>query len=73
VHVYGAASPETRAVCDPRHLSLHLFPWTAGAARAGLARDAVYLARPDGYVAFAGGPDSATAIASHLDDRQLTA
>lgn len=73
VHVYGdEVAPETRVVCDERHLPLHVFPWTAVAARAGFARDAVYLVRPDGYVGFAGDRNSAGAIASYLNDRELT-
>lgn len=47
VHVYGEATPET-------DVPLHVFPWTAEAARAGLKRNAAYLVRPDGYVAVAG-------------------
>jgi 2-polyprenyl-6-methoxyphenol hydroxylase-like FAD-dependent oxidoreductase len=54
VHSYGEASAETRAVIRQRGLPLHEFPWTAEAQNAGLSRDALYLIRPDGYVAYAG-------------------
>ena len=40
--------------------------------RTGLRRDAVYLVRPDGYVALADSEGRATAITSYLDARRLT-
>jgi hypothetical protein len=50
-------------------LQLYVLPWTREAGRAGLARDALYLVRPDGYVALAsdiGGLDALTRyVASH--------
>jgi 2-polyprenyl-6-methoxyphenol hydroxylase-like FAD-dependent oxidoreductase len=72
VHVYGDAAPEVQAVCDTRKLPLHVFPWCPEVGRMGLRRNAVYLLRPDGYVARADPAGSATAIASYLDTRQLT-
>ena len=53
VHIYGDAVPEIRAVCAERHLALHEFGWQPAMERAGLRRDALYLLRPDGYVALA--------------------
>jgi 2-polyprenyl-6-methoxyphenol hydroxylase-like FAD-dependent oxidoreductase len=53
VHVYGSA---TRALLDACHrlgMPVHVFAWDERARRAGLARDALYLVRPDGYVALA--------------------
>jgi 2-polyprenyl-6-methoxyphenol hydroxylase-like FAD-dependent oxidoreductase len=72
VHVYGDAAPEVQAVCDARKLPLHVFPWRPEVGRTGLRRNAVYLLRPDGYVALADPAGSATAITSYLDARQLT-
>ena len=37
----------------------------------GLFRDALYLVRPDGYIAFAAGGGSAAELASYLDARRL--
>ena len=73
VHVYGDAAPEIQAVCDGRKLPLHVFPWRPEMGRAGLRRNAVYLVRPDGYVALADPKGSATAVTSYLDARKLTA
>jgi 2-polyprenyl-6-methoxyphenol hydroxylase-like FAD-dependent oxidoreductase len=72
VHVYGDASPEIRAACDERKLPLHVFPWGPAMGRAGLRRNAVYLVRPDGYVALADAEGSATVLRSYLDARKLS-
>jgi hypothetical protein len=69
VHVYGDAAPGMQAVCDDRKLPLHVFPWRADMGPAGLRRNAVYLVRPDGYVALADAEGSAAAVASYLDAR----
>ena len=53
VHVYGEPRAELRTAADELHLPLHAFSWTPAADDAGLARDAAYLVRPDGYVALA--------------------
>lgn len=61
VHVYGEAKPELTAWCTGRNLALRVFNWRAEHAAAGLARDALYLLRPDTYVALAdtgGSPDA---------------
>jgi hypothetical protein len=71
VHVYGDAAPKTQAVCEVRKLTLYVFPWRPEMSRAGLQRNAVYLVRPDGYVALADREGGATAITSYLDARKL--
>ena len=71
VHVYGSATPEIQAVCNERMLPLHVFPWHLEMGRVGLQRDAVYLVRPDGYVALAAWESTAAAIASYFDARRL--
>jgi hypothetical protein len=72
VHIYGEANSEIRRVCEERGLPLHVFPWRPEAARTGLLRDAVYLLRPDGYVALADPEGRAAAVSSYLDSRKLT-
>ena len=59
VHVYGTATPAARTTVAACGLPLHEFAWTNEARKAGLAKDAVYLIRPDGYVALAMAPDAA--------------
>ena len=70
-HVYGEATRETQAACDARKLPLHVFPWRPVMARTGLQRNALYLVRPDGYVALADPAGSAAAIASYCDARKI--
>jgi 2-polyprenyl-6-methoxyphenol hydroxylase-like FAD-dependent oxidoreductase len=72
VHVYGSATPELEAVCRERTVPLHVFRWGPEIDRAGLRRDALYLVRPDGYVALADPEGSAAALASYLDARRLS-
>ena len=71
VHVYGGASPELRVLCATRHLPLHIFPWRPEMDRAGLQRDAIYLIRPDGYVALADADARPDTVTSYLDRHQL--
>jgi 2-polyprenyl-6-methoxyphenol hydroxylase-like FAD-dependent oxidoreductase len=53
VHVYGKPRAKLDETCAELHLSLHLFPWRQQMSRAGLCQGALYLVRPDGYVALA--------------------
>jgi 2-polyprenyl-6-methoxyphenol hydroxylase-like FAD-dependent oxidoreductase len=73
VHVYGEAMPEITAACRERGLALHVFPWRASMRRTGLRRDALYLVRPDGYVALADPAARATTLLRYLDERSATA
>ncbi len=60
VHVYGSAGAALSAWCARQNVPLHVFPWRSEYEGAGLARDALYLLRPDSYVALAdptGAPD----------------
>jgi hypothetical protein len=71
VHVYGEASAEIRTACDRRKLPLHVFTWRAPMRRIGLRRDAIYLVRPDGYIALADSAASAQGLIAFLDARKL--
>lgn len=53
IHVYGKAKPDLERFCQLKGLALHVFAWSESAETAGLKEDAVYLVRPDGYVALA--------------------
>jgi 2-polyprenyl-6-methoxyphenol hydroxylase-like FAD-dependent oxidoreductase len=53
VHVYGEGSAEVERYCAERRFALHVFPWRPAMESAGFARNAIYLVRPDGYVASA--------------------
>lgn len=53
VHVYGSASAALRAWCTEHGVPLRSYAWHPAHQAAGLARDALYLIRPDTYVAMA--------------------
>jgi 2-polyprenyl-6-methoxyphenol hydroxylase-like FAD-dependent oxidoreductase len=69
LHVYGEAAPEVRAFSLEQKLPLHVFPWRAEMKRSGLRRDALYLVRPDGYVAVAVDRNCAETVRSYLAER----
>ena len=66
VHVYGAADAELSAYCAIRKLPLRTFAWRSEHGTAGLARDALYLLRPDTYVALADEKGAAGAIEDYF-------
>ncbi|MFL5244060.1 MAG: FAD-dependent monooxygenase [Gemmataceae bacterium] len=53
VHVYGEPKRGLIELCAELQIPIHLFPWQPAMRRVGLLRAAVYLVRPDGYVALA--------------------
>jgi hypothetical protein len=71
VHVYGSASAELAAWCAARNIPLHEFEWGSEYEKAGLARDAVYLLRPDTYVALADGSGAPDALERYFGDHGI--
>ncbi|MGH7023464.1 MAG: FAD-dependent monooxygenase [Caulobacteraceae bacterium] len=71
VHVYGRPSAETASWCAENRVALHAFAWTRDCEAAGLARDALYLLRPDTYVALAEPSGSAEALKAYFSERGL--
>ena len=71
VHVYGSASTELAAWCATQNVPLHIFDWRPAHKMAGLARDALYLLRPDSYVALADGAGAASALDSYFTERGI--
>src|SRR5262249_16568763 len=65
-HVYGAVQQDFQAACPELNLPLHPFPWSEGAKKAGIKRDALYLVRPDGYVALASAEQDPNELKSYL-------
>jgi hypothetical protein len=53
-------------------LPLHVFPWKPAMEAAGLQRGALYLVRPDGYVALADPETSPDRLRRYFDDRAIT-
>ena len=72
VHVYGQATSELQTLCEQRNLPLHVFAWIPEMGRGGLQQNAIYLVRPDGYVALADPANSPAALSSYLNTRKIT-
>jgi hypothetical protein len=53
VHVYGDAGAGVKEACAELGVPLHQFDWESRMERAGFQSGALYLVRPDGYVALA--------------------
>jgi 2-polyprenyl-6-methoxyphenol hydroxylase-like FAD-dependent oxidoreductase len=62
VHVYGGASEDLRRWCEREGLRLHVFTWRLEHGAAGLTQNALYLLRPDSYVALVDPSGSAAAL-----------
>jgi 2-polyprenyl-6-methoxyphenol hydroxylase-like FAD-dependent oxidoreductase len=71
VHVYGEADRQVIDACQRLGLTLNTFAWSPAAHRAGLACNATYLVRPDGYVALATESDPATQLAQYFETRGI--
>jgi 2-polyprenyl-6-methoxyphenol hydroxylase-like FAD-dependent oxidoreductase len=71
VHVYGAARSELTKWCADRNVELHVFAWKPQYEAAGLARDALYLLRPDTYVALADASGAPEAVDRYCAERGL--
>jgi hypothetical protein len=73
VHVYGEASPELSQACQARGLDLRRIPWAPGMRKTGVKQDALYLVRPDGYVALAEPRGDAERLLAYLDAHGIAA
>jgi 2-polyprenyl-6-methoxyphenol hydroxylase-like FAD-dependent oxidoreductase len=71
VHVYGSADNELSAWCKAHNLPLHVFAWREEHQAAGLSRDALYLLRPDTYVALADPRCVVQALDRYFTDQQI--
>jgi 2-polyprenyl-6-methoxyphenol hydroxylase-like FAD-dependent oxidoreductase len=71
VHVYGTPRADLLAWCDDCGISLHAFAWRNEHAAAGLARDAIYLLRPDTYVALADSAGAPSELERYFADRNI--
>jgi len=67
VHVYGAAGDALSSWCHGKGLQLRVFDWERAHEHAGLARDAAYLVRPDGYVAMADATGRPEALRDYFE------
>jgi 2-polyprenyl-6-methoxyphenol hydroxylase-like FAD-dependent oxidoreductase len=71
VHVYGNAEGALHGWCARNGVPLHVFPWSPAHEESGLARDALYLLRPDTYVALAAHAPGPAALERYATERGL--
>ncbi len=71
VHVYGAASAELSAWCTAHDLPLHVFEWRQEYETVGFVRDALYLLRPDTYLALVDSSGAPEALARYFATRDI--
>ena len=70
-HVYGDAPQDVAALCSARGFALHAFSWDDAMLDAGLARNAVYFIRPDGYVGLVNTNGNVAQIERYIDEWAL--
>jgi 2-polyprenyl-6-methoxyphenol hydroxylase-like FAD-dependent oxidoreductase len=71
VHVYGEASEDLVRWCAEAGLVLHVFAWRPEHETAGLTLNALYLLRPDSYVALVDPSGSAAALEQYRTARSI--
>ncbi|MFQ6575966.1 FAD-dependent oxidoreductase [Pseudomonas sp. UM16] len=71
VQVYGAVSASLVQWCSGRGIPVDVFIWSDAHAAAGLMRDAVYLIRPDTYIAMAWSNAGAEVLENYFNERGL--
>ena len=71
VHVYGSASAQLTDWCACHDMPLHVFDWRPEHEAAGLARNAIYLLRPDTYVALADASSAPEALELYFSDQEI--
>ncbi len=72
VHVYGTATRDVSAWCATRGIPLHQYAWHEKHAAAGFAKDALYLIRPDAYVALADAAQAPMQLDRYFAEREIS-
>ncbi len=70
-HVYGEAENDLETACRELHLPLHTFALSDGIKDSGLKPGALYLVRPDGYIALASSEQNTTELKAFVERFQL--
>jgi hypothetical protein len=70
-HVYGEVEKDLKIACGELHLPLHAFPFSDCTKDAGFKRGALYLVRPDGYIALASFEQSASKLRAFVEQFHL--
>lgn len=72
LHVYGEAAQDIRLWSDQRQVPLRVFAWSEEYLSAGLARNALYLLRPDSYIALSDPAPSSGKLDKYFADRNIS-
>jgi 2-polyprenyl-6-methoxyphenol hydroxylase-like FAD-dependent oxidoreductase len=72
IHVYGDVRAPLRDTAARHEIPLHVLPWNGDTRKAGLAKDAAYLVRPDGHVALADPKQDVNLLESFLTRFAIT-
>lgn len=72
VHVYGQPRPDVIEACAELGIPICQFAWQPGMRRAGLRAAALYLIRPDGYVALADSAAEPRRLRRYFEERGLS-
>jgi hypothetical protein len=72
VQVYGEAPETLAAWCSDHGVALHLFAFRPDHQAAGIVRDALYLLRPDTYVAVADASGQPEVLKRYFAERGIT-
>lgn len=70
-HVYGSVQQGLQTSCRELNLPLHRFAWNRGASEAGIKCGALYLVRPDGYVALASPEQNVSELRAYVSRFRL--
>ena len=70
-HVYGEVDEDLETECRELHLPLHVFALSDSAKYAGIERNALYLVRPDGYVALASSQENVRKLRTFVEQFHL--
>lgn len=73
VHVYGKPGAGVARACSQLGIDCNVFAWQSPVGKAGLEQDALYLVRPDGYVALADARSKPTRLLEYFRQRGLSA
>ncbi|MFJ4453856.1 FAD-dependent oxidoreductase [Pseudomonas sp. NPDC089392] len=71
VHVYGEAKADVSQWCAKHGIPLHVFAWEQAYEKAGVARNATYLLRPDTYVALADPEGEASTLSRYFSEQGI--
>lgn len=71
IHIYGEVMQDFKNSILALGLKLNEFLWNENASKAGLKKNAVYLIRPDGYVAYANPLQDSKQVENFLSENRI--